>query len=160
MRNFFQYTIVAIFLSFPLYLSANEISVGPHDIIISPFPATADDFLTAEISGYLPTPGFTLDSPPSVNITGNTIDISFFLSPPDGIIIQVLDPFTFLVDIGKLNDGFYALNANFYINKKISTLKYKFEVAPVPLPAAAWLFLTGIISMFSFSRLKRTTPLT
>ncbi len=160
MRIFFQYTIVAMFLSFPLHLNASEVNVGPHDISISPSPATTGDFLTAEISGFLPTPLFTLDSPPAVSITGNTIDISFFLSPPGGIITQVLDPFSFIVDIGKLDDGFYSLNANFYINKQFSTLKYKFEVAPVPLPAAAWLFLTGIISMFSFSRLKRNAPLT
>ncbi|VAW59290.1 hypothetical protein MNBD_GAMMA11-1658 [hydrothermal vent metagenome] len=154
MKKIFQTVIVAVCLSFPLYLSANEINVGPHDITISPFPITTEDFLTAEISGYLPTPNFTLDGPPSVSITGNTIDISFSLSPPGGANIQVLDPFSFTVDLGKLDDGFYSLNANFLINKKLSKLKYKFEVAPVPVPAAVWLFLSGIVSLFSFARLR------
>jgi len=149
--------IIAICLNAPL--SVQAMLVGPDNISILPSPQTTNDILSARITGFLPTPGFILDSPPSLSISANTIDITFFLSPPTNAIIQVLDPFTFDVVLGKLAPGGYLINANFNIDQTFSKISHYFKVSPVPVPAAVWLFLSGIVSIFSLTRLKRSTPL-
>lgn len=134
-------------------LSVSAVSVLPSDIFISPTPPTASDFLSAQISGVFITPGFTLDNTPLLNISGNLINISFQINSPTGPVIQVLAPFTYNVDLGLLNAGIYSITADFYIDRTFdSAIKSQLNVSAVPVPAAAWLFISGILAMLSLRR--------
>lgn len=151
MKKIIYYIITGLFIILPL--SAKAISVYPSDIAISPTPQTSNDYLFAQISGEFATPGYTLNSISSPIISNNNIGINFSFSAPDGIVIQILDPFSYSVGLGLLDAGDYSITANFYVNGILDNIiNNTFTVSSVPLPPAAWLFISGIFSILTLSK--------
>ena len=154
MKKIVYYILTGLFIFLPL--SAKAISVYPSDITIFPTPQTTNDFISAQINGSFATPGYTLNSTSLLNPTGNDFEIGFSLSSPNGIVIQILDPFSYSVGLGSLDAGDYSITANFYVDGLLdNTINNTFTVSSVPVPAAAWLFFSGILSIFSFGWFKK-----
>ena len=87
---------------------------------------------------------------------GKNIIIAFSIIAPTGILPQVLEPFSYAVDIGYLDAGQYSIVANFYVGNVLdASISNNFTVSAVPLPAAAWLFMSGILAIFTFRRKAR-----
>ena len=96
-------------------------------------------------------PGYTLNTTSLVNTGNNNFDIGFDFSAPTGIVLPVLDPFSYSVDLGVLDAGDYSIMANFYVDSLLdNTISSTFTVSAVPVPAAIWLFFSGIISLFAY----------
>lgn len=110
-------------------------------------PLTTDT-VHVDLSGTFPTAGYQLDDSPSVTISGNRIDIAFYAWSPTGFVAQVFTPFSAIADIGVLAEGTYNANARFYVDNVIEhTLHDSFTVSAIPLPAAVWLFVSGLIGL-------------
>ena len=134
-------------------------SVYPSDnISVLPSPATVQDFLTADVTGFFATPGYGLDRIAVDFGTGNNIIVSFSIIAPTGIVPQVLVPFSYTVDLGNLDAGQYSIVADFYVGNVLdASISNNFTVSAVPLPAAAWLFMSGILAIFTLRRKVRLT---
>ncbi len=142
----------------------------------SPSPQTTNDFITAQVSGTFPSLGFILDNT-SLKIIDNTFKINFSISSPTGIVGQQIDPFDYSVNLGQLDVGTYYVSANFFVDgsldnsisdnfsvtsaaystwpwgpKKLKSNLVSAKHTPVPLPATVWLFLSGIVSLFTLNR--------
>ncbi len=75
---------------------------------------------------------------------------------PDGLIIQILDPFSYSVGLGLLDAGNYSITANFFVNGILdNTINNTFAVSSVPLPVAVFLFPGGVFSLFTLGRISR-----
>ena len=105
----------------------------------------------AEINGYFASPGYTLNTTSLVNTGNNNFDFDFDFSAPTGIALTVLDPFSYSLDLGVLDAGDYSMTAYFYVDSLLdNTIGSTFTVKAVPIPAAIWLFFSGIISLFAY----------
>ena len=154
MKKIIYYILTGLFIILPL--SAKAMTIYPSDIAISPTPQTNNDYLYAEISGDFSELGFTLNSISSPIISNNYIDINFSFTALDGGAYQALEPFSYSVALGLLDSGDYSITANFYIDELLdSTINNTFTVSAVPLPAAAWLFISGILSILTLGNTSR-----
>jgi len=152
-----QLSKIISFLLLVISFAANGTSVYPDGINITPASPTTSDFIVADIYGFYATPGYSLVSTPSLNMSGNDIEVDFLVSSPDGSVIQVLDPFSYLIDIGELGAGDYNITANFYVDGFFdNTINNNFTVTAVPVPPAISLFLSGIVSIYTFTRKKKS----
>ena len=134
-------------------------SVYPTDLSVLPSPATVHDLLTADVTGFFATPGYVLDSIALDFGTGNNVIVSFSIMAPTGIVPQVLEPFSYTVDMGyHLGAGQYSILADFYVDNVLdASISNNFTISSVPLPAAAWLFMSGILAIFTLRRKVRLT---
>lgn len=154
MKKMAYYVLAGLFIIMPL--SAKATSVYPSNITVTPTPQTTNDIISAQINGEFATPGYQLDSISLLNTTGNHFDIGFSLFAPDGFVIQILDPFSYTVSLDLLDAGDYSITANFYVNGFLdNTISDTFTVSSVPLPPAAWLFFSSILSIFTLGKLSR-----
>lgn len=63
-----------------------------------------------------------------------------------------LTPFSVNADIGVLAEGTYSANARFYVDDVLEQkLRDSFKVSAVPLPAAVWLFASGLIGLIGMA---------
>lgn len=107
------------------------------------------------MNGSFATTGYTLNDLSLTNIT-NDFEINFLISTPDGIVMFVLDPFSYSVDLGLLDAGDYSITANFYVDGILdNSINNNFTVSSVPLPAAAWLFLSGLFSIAAYGKISK-----
>ncbi|RKZ59317.1 MAG: hypothetical protein DRQ44_13820 [Gammaproteobacteria bacterium] len=139
---------------------ANSASVNLNLPSINFTAPTTDDFIVAEISGSYATPNFVLNSSPIIDIGVGGINITFDVSSPSGYQLDVLDPFNYSVDIGQLSVGDWYVTPTFYVDglldAQLTTLLPLFTVTAVPVPAAAWLFGSGLIGLIGVARRKKS----
>ena len=139
-----------------ILLSANAFSASvsiynPAMAIFPEAPLTTDS-VYAELSGIFKTAGFQIDDTPSVRVSGNHINIVFNAVAPTGLVLQVLTPFTVTADIGVLTEGTYRANARFYVDDVLEhNLRDSFKVLAVPVPAAVWLFASGLVGLIGMA---------
>jgi len=157
MKKIIRYCLISSFLL--LSSIAESATIIDPSLTIFPNPLiTTEDAINAELTGDFPTSGFTLEDDPLVAFAGNIISIDYrFLSPP-GPAADVITPFSASADIGKLNTGTYFVYAKLFVdNTWEQSIMEPFTVtaAPVsnvPIPAAAWLFGSSLIALFSLNR--------
>jgi hypothetical protein len=148
----FKYFLISNILLLPAIAQGASI-YNPALAIYPTTQITTQDAVYAQLSGDFATTGYVIEGEPLVTITANNIGINFSALPPDGIVLFVLTPFSINANIGQLNAGAYNVNANFYVNGVLEhTLTDSFTVSAVPLPAALWLFGSGLIALFSLRR--------
>lgn len=147
MKHMAKYLILA----FAIFTanSAHSTSVFPNPPSINFAAPTTVDFVIAYITGNYATPGFVLNAPPTVDIGAGGINITFDTSSPTGPTPSVLDPFSYSVDIGQLSAGDWYLTPIFYVDGVFDNAVYStlplFTVTAVPVPAAFWLFGSGLL---------------
>ena len=147
--------VITIFAS--NYANAASVYLNPPSInFTSP---TTEDFIVADISGYYSTPNFVLNTSPTVNIGVGGIDIIFDISSPSGEQLFVTDPFNYSVNIGQLSAGDWYLTPMFYVDgvfdSAVFTTVPLFTVTAVPVPAAIWLFGSGLLGLVGVARRKK-----
>lgn len=139
-----------------ILLSANAFSAStsiydPSMAIFPEAPLTTDS-IYAELSGTFPTAGYLVDDSPSVTISDNKIDIAVYAWSPIGLVAQVFTPFSVNTDIGVLAEGTYSANARFYVDNVLEgNVHDSFKVSAVPLPAAVWLFVSGLVGLIGMT---------
>jgi len=157
MKNLLKCIVLGITVFTANY--AHSISVYPNLPTINFASPTTADFIVAEITGDYATPGFILNGTPTVDIGTGGINITFDISSPSGTPLFVLDPFNYSVDIGQLSVGDWYLTPIFYVDgifdNTLYTVSPLFTVTPVPVPAAIWLFGSGLIGLAGITRRKR-----
>ncbi len=122
---------------------------------VSPVSPDSNNFIIATITGEFGTPGFSLDN--TIIDTTNGINIDLFVSSPTNIVAQVITPFSFLVDVGRLHPGDYFINANLYIDNTLkSNAKNSVTVSPVPIPAPLMLLFSGLVALFSLGSRRKS----
>ncbi len=147
---------VLLLLLLTTSLAANGASVYLSDLNVNPVSPLTSDFIVAGIEGSYATPGYFLVDAPMLSISGNDIAIDFMVNSPSGIVPDVLDPFSYMVDVGNLNVGFYNIRASFYVDAVFDdAIDDSFIVSAVPIPPAVFLFLSGVISFYAFAKKKR-----
>jgi len=155
--KFWKLLIAAIILTISNY--ANSASVYLDLPSINFTSPTTDEYIVAEISGSYATPGFSLNSAPTVDIGIGGVNIVFDVSSPSGIQPFVLDPFNYSVDIGQLSAGDWYLTPIFFVDgvfdAQLTTSLPLFSVSAVPVPAAIWFFGSGLIGLVGFARRKK-----
>jgi hypothetical protein len=130
--------------------------VYPSGIAVSPTPQTTGDFLTVEVSGDFSSTGFSLSGDPQLSIIGKSIGIDFFVVNPNVIVLPVLIPFSYPVDLDYLAAGDYSITANFFVDGLFdNSISDAFTVSAIPVPAAAWLFGSGLIGLVGLARCKK-----
>ena len=156
MRNLIKYILLALTIFTINY--ANSASVFPNLPSINFTSPTTADFIVADISGNYSTPGFVLNGSPAVDIGIGGINITFDISSPIGPKPQVIDPFDYSVDVGLLSAGDWYLTPIFYVDGAFDTALFTmaplFTVTAIPLPAATWLFGSGLIGLIGLARRK------
>lgn len=157
MKNLLKYTVLCMTVFVSNFANSAYVYLDPPSInFTSP---TTDDFIVAEISGSYATPNFVLNSSPTVDIGVGGINITFDVSSPSGNQLDVLDPFSYSVDIGQLSVGDWYVTPTFYVDglldAQLTTLLPLFTVTAVPVPAAVWLFGSGLIGFLGLARRKR-----
>ena len=139
-----------------ILLSANAQSASIYNPALTLYPEpplTTQDSVYAELSGDFATAGFVIDGDPSVTIAGNRINIAFYALAPTGFVAQVIIPFSVNAGIGLLNEGTYDVSAGFYVDNVLEhQLNDSLTVSAIPLPAAVWLFGSGVIAMIGLAR--------
>ena len=160
MRNLLKY--ITLVLSIITTNYAHSVSVFPEPPSINFTSPTTSDFIIAEISGNYSTPGFVLNSSPTVDISVGSINITFDISSPLDPVPSILTPFNYSVDIGQLSAGDWYLTPLFFVdgefdNSVFSTLpSFTVSAVPtVPVPAAAWLFGSGLLGLIGVARRKK-----
>ena len=157
MNKLLKYIVFCIAVFVPHY--ANSASVYLDVPSVNFTSPTTDDFIVAEITGSYATPGFMLNSSPTVDIGVGGIGITFDVSSPSGIQPFVLDPFNYFVDIGQLSAGEWYVTPTFYVDgildAQLTTSLPLFTVTAVPVPTAAWLFGSGLIGLIGVARRKK-----
>jgi len=147
--------VLFLMLLMMVSFSANAISIYPEGIGITPISPLVNEFIVADVYGYYATPGYTLTNAPTVSISGSDIAIDFAISGPRGIMAQVLEPFSYLIDIGTLSVGAYSITANFYVNNVFNgNVGANFTVNEVPTPSTIFLFLSGVLFIYKFTQKK------
>jgi hypothetical protein len=122
-------------------------------VTINPEEPTTSDFIIAEIAGSFPTPGYEIPADPIVEILGNAIEIDVFAFSLPGIWPQVVTPFIVEADIGNLAAGQYPATAYLNIDGMLVDSGFThFNV--VPVPAAVWLFGSGLLGLIGVARRK------
>lgn len=155
-----KYLIKCVIFAFTVFITnyANSASVFPDLPSINFTSPTTEDFIVADISGYYSTPNFVLNTSPTVNIGVGGIDIIFDVNSPAGEQLFVTDPFNYSVNIGQLSAGDWYLTPMFYVDgifdRAVFTTVPLFTVTTVPVPAAIWLFGSGLIGLFGLARRK------
>jgi len=140
---------------------AYAISVFPSDMSFTPASPTTNDFIFATVNGVYSTPGYSLNSAPSVVFSTSTITINFSASSPTVPVAQILDPFSYNVDIGILAAGGYTVNAYFTVDGVLDNgISRALTVSPIPLPASVWLFGSGLIGLVGLSRRMKEALIT
>ena len=143
-----------------ILFSANAFSasVSIYDPSMTIFPEAplTTDSIYAELSGMFPTGGYLYDDSAAVAISRNRIEIAFYATSPTGIVTQAFTPFSVTADIGVLAEGTYRANARFYVDDVLQhNLRDSFKVSAVPVPAAVWLFASGLVGLIGMSWRKR-----
>jgi hypothetical protein len=156
MKNLIKYIILSLTIFTTNYANSTSVSLNlPSINFTSP---TTDDFIVADISGYYPTPGFVLNSSPIVDIGIGGINIIFDVSSPPGPEPLIIDPFNYFVNIGQLSADDWYLTPIFYVDGVFDatffTIAPLFTVTAVPVPAAIWLFGSGLVGLIGFARRK------
>lgn len=137
---------------------ANSTSVHPNGIDVRPTFPTTTDFIAAYIYGFYASPGYSLLSAPTLDTSGNVIEIDVLISSPAIVGPPILDPFSYVVDIGYLDIGSYSVTSNFYVDGILdNTISNDFSVSAVPVPAAFYLFISGVMSIFALAKRKHLT---
>ncbi len=118
--------------------SANDCSINPEQLFCSNF--------NAGNSSINPFPAIgTVEAGYDI-----TLDLGFIslLNRNDGSTAALLD---------LSNDNFQYLSLNISAGDSYgNSTSYVFDTSPVPLPASVWLFSSGCISLFGFSKFKQT----
>ena len=121
--------------------------------ILPPNPGSSD-FILANIYGDFSTTGVTIPNNPTVSIIGEDIFVDIF-SIAEGIGLTILWPYSTSAAIGLLPKGNYNLTANLYLNNIIDdTFTQTISVSAVPIPAAVWLFSSGLFGLAGVARRK------
>ena len=125
-------------------------SVSAAIINVLPASPTTSDFLVANVSGSYGAAGYSLLYSQTLYYPDNTINIDLFIDSPE-ISASVISYYSYDIDLGFLDKGSYSISADFYFDgiQKL-TVSNNFEVSSVPVPAAVWLFFTGLLSISSF----------
>lgn len=161
MKNVLKYISLVLTIITANYAHSASVFLEPPSInFTSP---TTNDFIIADISGDYSTPGFVLNGSPIVDIGIGAINISFDISSPIGPQPTVLEPFNYFVDIGLLSAGDWYLTPLFYVDgnfdSTITSIVPLFTVSEVPVPAAAWLFGSGLLGLIGVARRKKASVL-
>ncbi len=139
-------------LSLMYATSLHAASIYGGSIDITPTTPDINDFLVANISGSYGSAGYIFENAQLQSISNDTVNIDLFIDAPNGPSLTVISDFFYSVNLGPLSAGTYTISADFYFDGNLeNTIVNTFEVSAVPIPAAAWLFLTGLISIFSIS---------
>jgi hypothetical protein len=147
-----QILLINSFMLFSANAFSASTSIYSPSMTIHPVTPLTTDSIYAVLAGQFPTAGYDVDDSPSVTITGKKIDIEFHAQSPTGIVLQVFTPFSVDADIGQLAEGTYSANAKFYVDNRLQhNLHETFKVSAVPLPAAAWLFVSGLIGLIGMT---------
>lgn len=169
MKKLAQYIFTGLILISPF--SVNATAIYPSNFFISPTAPTTADFLTAEVNGDFASPGYVLNGITLVDNGSNSLSLNFDITEPGGIVLAVLDPFSYSFGLGLFAEGDYLISANFFISSLVgnstvtrldNTIRTAFSVtaAPqlstVPLPATIWLFIGGISSLLFFRRQRKS----
>jgi hypothetical protein len=153
MQSWKHYVLVVLFFLHPV--SARAISVYPSELAISPIPHTTQELLTADVIGEFATPGFTLIGNPQLSISAQSIVIDFLILSPTHVVPQVLWPFSYSVELGFLAAGAYSITANFSVDGVFdNSISDAFTVSAIPVPAATWLFGSGLLALIGIARRK------
>ena len=154
MKKMIQHLFAILLLA--TSVSSHAALLAAPDISISPTPSTTDDYLYATVSGSYVTAGHLLINTPVANISANTIDIDFFIDEPDGPASTVIIDFSYVIDLGFLNEGNYDINAYFYMDSFIDQVaNNSLTVSAVPVPAAVWLLMSGLLTLLTVGRVNR-----
>jgi hypothetical protein len=133
-----------------------ETSAYAANISVIPALPTTNDYIVANIAGEHFTSGYTLDSYQLFFDSANSINIDLFIDAPAGIVLMVMTPFSYDIDIGSLVAGTYSISADFYFDGIFrNTVNNTFSVSSVPEPAAGWLLFSGILAIFSFAMFNK-----
>lgn len=153
-KMIFKHLLLSSYIMLPSI--AQSASILNPALTINPAPPlTTQDVIYAELSGDFATSGFVIDGDPLVTLSGNNIAIDFNSSSPTGIVLFVLTPFSVNADIGLLNAGTYNVISDFYVDGILEhTLNSSITVSAIPLPAAVWLFASGLIGLIGVTGRK------
>ena len=151
--NKLVFQIIFICCCIPLASHAQRVTILDPTLAIFPAPPlTPLDSITAELSGQFPSTGFSIESGPIVAIAANNIDISLYFTSPTGIVAPVFTPFTVDAPIGRLDPATYDVRAWLYVDSALaSQIRDSFTVSTIPLPAAVWLFGSGLVGLTAFA---------
>ncbi len=116
-------------------------------IDVSPQPASSTDFLLVDVSGDVPSTGYSFPDNAAVTVSGQEIFVDIFAIGPTDIVLPVVLPFTVSGEIGFLPAGQYVIIAELFVDGvSTSTLTESLEVV-VPLPATAGLLASAIAGL-------------
>ena len=122
-------------------------------ITINPETPTTSDFIIADIAGKFSSPGFRIRGNPIVEILETSIEIEVSAHSLPGIWAAVITPFIVEADIGYLAAGQYQATAYLNIDDMlVDSGETQFSV--VPVPAAVWLFGSGLVGLIGIARSK------
>ena len=156
MKNLIRYVFLILIIFTTNY--ANSTSVFLNSPSINFASPTTEDFIVADISGYFSTPNFVLNGSPTVDIGIGGINITFDVTSPSGAQLFITDPFNYSVNVGQLSAGDWYLTPIFYVDGVFDNTVYSiaplFTVTAVPLPAAIWLFGSGLVGLTGAVRRK------
>lgn len=160
MKNLIKQTVLVVTIFISNYANSTSVYLDLPSINFA--APTTNDFIIADITGNYATPGFTLNSSPTINIGSGSINIIFDISSPTNITPFVLDPFNYSVDVGLLSAGDWYITPTFYVDgifdAQLTTFLPLFsvtEVTAVPVPAAVWLFGSGLLGLVGVARRKK-----
>ena len=149
MMNLIKYIILALSIFTTNHANSASVFLNPPSInFTSP---TTEDFIVADISGHYSTPGFVLNGSPTVDIGIGGINMTFDVNSPTSPQPDVLDPFNYSVNVGQLSAGDWYLTPIFYVDGVFDNALF----TTVPVPAAVWLFVSGLIGLVGVTRRKK-----
>jgi len=140
-----------------LFITAhvNAASIYSPSITITPSSPLTTDSVFVTLSGMFASSGYDVIG---INATStlNHIEINLDTTSPYVPNLGILTSFSSGIDLGVLDAGLYDVTANFYVDFLLEhTLVDTFTVSAVPVPAAAWLFGSGLIGLVGFARRKK-----
>ena len=124
-------------------------------ISVIPTSPTTNDFIIANIAGEYGIAGNIFEGSQLFFNPGNEITIDLFIDAPE-FGATVITPFSYDVGLGFLETGIYSISADFYFDGVLgNTVSNTFTVSSVPIPAAVWLFGSGLIGLIGVARRKK-----